>query len=540
MPLEALKGDGKPGEAAKTPYDRGEAQQRGRALEPHAVELPPEGARITVHAAVSRFAVLYERIRTAVEYKEDHLLRKGAILRILKRQILLETDPYVIATNLVRELIAARYLPNAELPDSLIDDAARSVRKYQAIVRVRAGNERHYRWLLGVVASELEETLVDATREKSLVTFCTNSSRTNTAVRGADLDETERRLQIYVACYRSLVKADEDTLGYKLLRAYLPEWNRPEDWLSASRPVAERLLAIQQKISGRLRHPLSHRFLRTVKPYAVSFSRLVEAASEDAERAAMLQSREDAHAAMERVTARREREIRAKLRRGTVRAMIYLLVTKMIFALVLELPIEWYWYHEISWLALAINLSFPPILMFFVGVLIRKPGADNRRKILEIVDSAMGSAGIPALELRIPRRRSVFTLFFMRLVYALTFVITFGLVGFGLWLIGFTWIATVIFFFFLCLVSFFGYRLRQSAREIIVVQPKERLLTTVADFFFLPILRAGQWLSVSISRINIFVFLFDFLFEAPFKLFLNVLEDWLSFIKEKKEELTEE
>ena len=59
----------------------------------------------------------------------------------------------------------------------------------------------------------------------------------------------------------------------------------------------------------------------------------------------------------------------------------------------------------------------------------------------------------------------------------------------------------------------------------------------LVDFFSLPILRVGQWLSTSISRINIFIFIFDFIIEAPFKLFLNVLEEWFAFMKEKKEEL---
>ncbi|OGL74336.1 hypothetical protein A3E39_04715 [Candidatus Uhrbacteria bacterium RIFCSPHIGHO2_12_FULL_60_25] len=540
MPLNALS----KGEDHETPkvaqYDRGKVQQLIRALTPPKAELPPEGSRITVHAAVSRFSVLYERIRTAVEYKEDHLLRKGAILRILKRQIILENDPHVIANNLVRELIAARYLPNATLPESLIDDATARVRKYQAVAKSKAGGERHLNWVLGIISAELEETLVDATREKALVTFLYEQLSDRIQVKGAKLDETERRLQIYVACYRSLVKADEDTVGYKLLRAYLPEWNRPDEWLDAPRATAERLEAVQHRVQERIRHPLSQRFLRAVKPWAVSFSLLIEAALEEKERGELLQSREDVHEAVKRVTLRGEREARARLRRGTVRAMIYLFVTKMVFALVLELPIEWLWYHDVSMTALAINLSFPPVLMFFVGILIRPPGADNRTRILRSVDELLVAGGIPTLEIRVPRLRSGFTLFFMRIIYTLTFGISFGLVGFGLWLMDFTWVATVIFFFFLCIVSFFGYRLRQSAREIVVVQPKERLITTLTDFLFLPILRAGQWLSVTISRLNIFVFLFDFLFEAPFKLFLNVLEDWLSFMKEKKEELSEE
>ena len=79
-----------------------------------------EEDKITVHAAVSRFAFIYERIRNLVDYKDDHLIRKAAILRILKRQLMLEQDSRVIAENLIKELIAARYLPNATLPVSLI------------------------------------------------------------------------------------------------------------------------------------------------------------------------------------------------------------------------------------------------------------------------------------------------------------------------------------------------------------------------------------------------------------------------------------
>ncbi len=555
MPLEAFSrgaeghhhaGEEKEGHA----YDRARVGQFLKALNTPKRAIPPEGSRIVVHAAVSRFAALYERIRNAVEYREDHLLRKGAIQRILGRQLVLERDPFVIANHLIRELIGARYLPNEALPETLIDDTAMVVRKYQAVVAVHAGGEKHARWLLGVLCAELEELLADPAREKAIVTFLYEQLADKIRVRSSQKSptsdvanlETERKLQIYVACYRSLVKADDESAGHKLLRAYLPEWMRPDEWTddpAAIRSVAERLVALERHVRERLRHPLSQRFLRAVKPWAVSLEMLTEAALEEHEHAEMLTSPEDTHIAVEQVIEKREKDARGKLRRGTIRAMIYLFLTKMIFALVIELPVETLLYGEYSRFALGVNLLFPPVLMFFVGVLIRRPGADNRQRILRGVDELLSDT-VPAQDLRAPRKRRGLGMFLLRMVYAITFIITFGAVGYVLWKLDFTWVATLIFFFFLCVVSFFGYRLRQGAREILVVQPRERLTTTILDFFSFPILRVGQRLSQGVSRLNVFVFIFDFLVEAPFKLLLAIMEDWLSFMREKKEELTEE
>ena len=90
-----------------------------KAVQPIIPPEVPESSRVSVHAAVSRFSVLYERIRNAVDYKDDHLLRKAAINRILKRQLALESDPTVIGGHLVRELIAARYLPNGQVHEAV-------------------------------------------------------------------------------------------------------------------------------------------------------------------------------------------------------------------------------------------------------------------------------------------------------------------------------------------------------------------------------------------------------------------------------------
>jgi len=519
-------------------FSRGHVTQILEAVKPVPPLVGPEGARITVNEAVSRFAFLYEKIRNAVDYKDEHLIRKSAVVRILKRQLILESDPEVIADHLIRELIAARYLPNATLPESLVDDVARSVRKYQAVAKFNAGGERHARWLRDIVAVEIENALVDSSTEKALVTFLYERLADSIKVRGQDLDETERRLQIYVACYRSLVKADDAMLGYKLLRAYLPEWLRSEEWLADPRPIAERLVAVERRVRERLKHKLAQRFQRTVKPWAVSLAILRDALIEKPDEAAMLLEKPEAlDARIARKIDERYAQARGRLRRGTVRATLYLLVTKMLVALVLEVPIEWFWTSHVDYFTLSINLMFPPVLMFFVGLLIRVPGQENTERIKDGVHELLSETPIAIREVKAPKTRLGLSGFLFTLTYAATFLITFGLVLLVLSALDFIWISAAIFIFFLCVVSFFGFRLRQTAREVIVVEGKQGILSAIADFLSLPVLRAGQWLSRSVSRINVFLFIFDFLFEAPFKMFLTVLEEWFAFMKEKREEL---
>jgi hypothetical protein len=229
--------------------------------------------------------------------------------------------------------------------------------------------------------------------------------------------------------------------------------------------------------------------------------------------------------------------IRAKLRRGTVRAMVYLLLTKMIVALLLEVPIEMVMYQIVHFGALLVNLLFPPFIMFMVGLFIRLPGYSNTERILQAAEEILSDQEPVARIVNAPRPRSAFATAMLTLTYALTFFITFGLIYWILKSLSFTWISILIFMFFLCLVSFFAYRLRLGAHEIVVVDNKATLRGSLADFFSIPVLRAGRWLSQGISRINIFLFFFDFIFEAPYKFFLSLLEEWFAFAKEKKDEL---
>lgn len=539
MPLKALNSSKKASIPTGIVFDPKNVSQILEAVRPPKIQLPPEESRIMVHAAVSRISVLYEKLRNAVEYREEHLLRKGGISRILRRQLVLERDPQLISSRLITELIAARYLPNETLPETLIDDVALIISKYQAIAAEKAGNERHMRWVFGVIISEIEETLVVPYTEKALVSFLYQRLSEKIVLHSMRMEDSDRRLQIYVACYQTLVKADEEQVAYKYLRAYMQEWMRPAEWVDDARVVADKLIGVQQRIDGIMKSRMTQRFLRAVRPWAVSLWMFREALEKEKNPSELLSSVEDTHSAVLSVTAKREGSARGKLFRGTIRAMVYLLITKVAFALILEVPLEKIIYGEYSKMALAINISLPPVVMLFVGLFIRAPGASNRKRIVEHIDILLSSAGPAIQELRVARERRGMNAFMASLFYLVMFVVSFGLIGSGLTKIGFTAVAIFVFFFFLCLVSFFGYRLRATSREIVVVKPKESLLRSVGDFLSLPILRVGRWLSLSISRINVFAFVLDVIFEAPLKIFLGALEDSLRFIREKKDELSE-
>ena len=87
------------------------------------------------------------------------------------------------------------------------------------------------------------------------------------------------------------------------------------------------------------------------------------------------------------------------------------------------------------------------------------------------------------------------------------------------------------------LVSFFSLRIRKVAREMYIVEGKENIFSFIMDFFYVPIIEVGKWLNEKFSRLNFFVFILDFIIEAPFKVFVEIAEEWTKYVKERKEEI---
>jgi len=139
--------------------------------------------------------------------------------------------------------------------------------------------------------------------------------------------------------------------------------------------------------------------------------------------------------------------------------------------------------------------------------------------------------------LRKPIKRGIITGTIFGFIYFCTYFISFGVVVWALKKINFNWVSISIFLFFLAFVSFFSIRIRRSVRQLVVVEEKENLLTFLVDFFFIPIVGVGKWLSQKFSKLNVFIFILDFIIEAPFKVFVEIAEQWTRYVKERRDDI---
>jgi len=101
----------------------------------------------------------------------------------------------------------------------------------------------------------------------------------------------------------------------------------------------------------------------------------------------------------------------------------------------------------------------------------------------------------------------------------------------------FNGVSIFFFLFFLSLVTFFGFKIRGTRRDLVMLEGGGGVGSAIFDIFFLPIVRAGRWLSMRAPKVNVLLFFFDFIIEAPFKAAIKLIEGWLAFLREKKEEI---
>lgn len=508
---------------------------------PPSSEIP----KIKVSQTVSFFAFIYEKIRNAVEFREEHLIRRAAIERILKRRLMLNPQGKGEGENLIRELLWARYLPNETLTESDVIKVQHILDKYLLLQKLtitgRSLEERKYlsEFILHLLSCEIEEQLnwVNSKINSAFLHFFYQVLKEKIFLK--EVSSQLKDSYFYVACESGFAKNDLAYIRFhlfSLLYKPLKEFKKEE-----IEKLAVNFLQISKKIDSLIDNPFSEhlkRFVRRqVPPFLILFT-IIRRYFSKIEK--ILSDEEELSKEVDLICREKYQEIGKRLRQAGIRSVIYIFLTKMIFALILEYPLSLYFYNEVDYQSLAINSLFPPFLMGLIVSFFQVPSEKNTKKIyqriVEIINKEPTFETEKVTIRKNPQLKRPILLFGFTIFYSLTFAITFSLIYLVLDALGFNLISKLIFVFFVSMITFFGYRVRQISKEY-TLEEKESILSPIFDFFFVPILSVGKFLSSEIAKLNIFIILFDFLIEAPFKLMFEIVEEWINFVRARKEEI---
>lgn len=521
-----------------------ELYRRLIAIERHTEAQSQELETIKVDAVVGKLAYFYEKLRNTMDYQEDHLLRRYAIERTIKRRVVLESFKPKIAKTLIEELIRAGYLPNGKISESIIEPIAVIINKYEYLLGLIHDEIKDAKlrrdvsaWAMSIAACEIDLIIAPEDRADALIESLHVLVKDRIKFKGAEISGRERNIQLYITLHKELVRSDNAIISYHLLNLYFPEWKNADRKLVEF--VGQKITSVYHGIEAHLNNPIRLKIARSLKRQIVAFKVLRELVTTHHNNLVELFANpEFFDSEAKKVIEKTYRTTRKRLRSASLRAVIYIFITKIGLAFLLEYPYDVYIAGHVNFVALYINILFPPILMFLVTLSARLPGSSNTASILdELRKMVYGNHGDEFLcELNIKRRHGSLAYFFEYLFYILLYGIIFGFMIYVLRRLEFNLLSGAIFLFFVTAVSFFGSRIRQSATEYAVEARREGVLSLVIIFLSLPIIRAGHWLSLNLKRINLLTFILDFIIEAPFKVLVELIEGWFAFLREKRED----
>lgn len=493
---------------------------------------------VEIEEAGESMAKVYEKVRNLIEYKDDHLIKRTAIERILKRNLIIEFRQSNFSEQFLSEIIMAGYLPKKEADKKLQNRIKATIGKYQKAVK-SLGNYQMKRWLTTVASCEIEEILFPNPSRYALSRAMYQTVKDRVAIRnGSGLKEGEKDIQIFLAVLRSLSKLDKATLNYSLLKVFLPKWfkeNISDDEIEKSISELPRMAISLRK---KMENPLSAKVGIAIRKYAVYFNILYETALTNIGKIDKIISNPESLKFTVQLSADEVygREMK-KFKKRVKRSLIFLVITKIILAIAVEYPYDTYIAGTTNFLPIYINLIFPPLYLLVLSATIRRPSQQNSKLIAKGVEEVVyekKEEPIAIINLRELKTSSDWAL---SIFFIVTYGISFGIVVWILEILKFNWLGVVIFLFLFSVVSFFNALVRQPIRELLVAREKEGIIGMVIDTLSMPFVRLGKWMSINFSKVNVFIMFFDVVIEAPFKVVVRFIQEWAGFLRKKKDEL---
>lgn len=488
-----------------------------------------------------RASVLYEKIRGAVDNKEEHFLRRHAIRRVVKRIGWLSADPKKIAETLLAELYRGGHLARRRVSREALGEVERSIGAFidlSEAVRVSVSAPEFLRLrmtLLDIIAGEIEDRLYSTYNEEAVVATLARVALESMQGDVPNYSPDTKRALVYLSAWRSMFGADRSLLIYKLWLLENPAWEHAntEEMLS----LGKAFVLFVTRAERLLDNPLTDRLVPRMHNHAIAMTVVYGLVKRyrGSVGTIMEDPRQFAFQVKDTITAMYRRDITRALRRSW-RALVYIFLTKgLILLLASSLYLSASRGDVLDPLVLGINLFFHPLLLFIITRGLMPPGKANTERLITLINGIVYGKDLPPITIR----QGTWGIL-GDLALALYIVILSGLlVGISsvLQKLQFHTIDIASFVLFLVLVVYFGFRIRYTARRMELLGGHEGFVRSLLELMALPLVSSGRWLVTKFERLNIVAVFLDFFIELPLKLLLDFFDAFSRFLREKKEEI---
>lgn len=493
--------------------------------------------KITVNRFVSEIANWYEKLRNAMDYRDEEVVLRASIERILKRRLRGKATGEAIADPLLRELVWAHYFPNGTMPESYIQKVGEIIDVW---IRWRKGVKARYvmrdtvlkEWMFQLMSSHIARFVSPQIYKNTMCNFMFHIMRDEVKITD-DSDET-KDVQVYLAVRRAYAKDDIAFLRFALFEQIFGRLSP-----FTVEPAISGFKHGYQEIKKQLSYKLKEKIYQNVKKQTPVFIVLEDLLLANKGKVATLfATPDDFKKAVFDACEKRYKGIRSKVMMAIVKSVIFLLVTKAIFALAIEGSYDKYMYGAISWSSIWMNIGTPPLLLIIVSLFITQPHEDNSQRILDKIITVLteDNAKISPVFMvaKKPKKKPIYMVF--TILWFFAFFVSFGTMVQVLTALHFNIVSQAVFIFFIAIVSFLSYGISATAHQY-MVDPKPGLFTPFIDFLFIPIVRVGRWFTDGISSINVIVFLFDYVIEIPFKAIFGFFDQLFGYLHTQREGL---
>ncbi len=487
-----------------------------------------DATKLNVVGAGAVITAALEQLRNAAENTEEHLLLRSAIRRFYKR-IFITRDGELAARSgeeLAVELTFAGYIQNDTLTTDQVKDINGLALSYYAMYeqlldqKVVHG-EQALAWTLDVLATRVESTINSHALDDAFVSTATDYFEKLVSDRDRSAQDFGARL--LVAVYRSILKSNDGVIRSVILSRYevkpvdivhYAQFNKLIDSLLVAKPV-DRLTRFTDRNGAPLR--VLRRMIHD-KP------NLLE----------LLAHRERFLEAYEQQINSEYERIGARLNRAIIRSVLFLIITKFLIGIAIEVPYDMWRDGYIHWPALLVNLFFPPLYMVALRLTLSLPSYANTTALISRIDHMIYGTSEEIVTAKVSERRygTAFSA-----IYTIVALAVFALAIWLLMQIGFTAVHIIIFFVFISAASFLGFRLSRLIRELEVIKPRQNFFTFIRDIIYLPFVVVGRWMNEKYSQFNIVTTVLDMVIELPLKTLLRLIRQWNAFIDDRKDNI---